>query len=723
MRGKHFIGLQRGLIIVLLCFWGVFHARAQYVFHNDSKVVTIGKSVEYFVDSNREVSIDQVVQEEIQFRRFESNVPNMGLVKYPVWLKVAIKNETSNKVLTLQLAKALLDSVEFFYKPKEGEEYKANKSGEGFPFHDRLIKNHDFVYDLSIEPGKTKTYFLRIESTDKLELPLFLGKKGQIMYTDLTKSIFFGIFFGIIIVMFFYNLFIYFTVKDPTYLYYVIYILVVGLIQGTIEGYTFQFIWPENPFVATRSFYVLTALVNISGLEFVRRFLDTKKSAPILDKVAIGLFVVYSIAILLSIGGSFFLSYKILEGFAGIVSLYMLVTSVKIARKGYRPAKFFIIAWIPLIIGIIVYVLKDVGVLPYNTFTNYSITMGSALEVILLSFALADKINILEGEKRISQADALRVSLENERIIREQNIFLEAKVNERTLELQESNEELAQTLSELQETQSQLIESEKMASLGQLTAGIAHEINNPINFVTSNVNPLKRDIEALIEMVGQMEQFSLSNESVDQKQKKIEELKNDLDYDYLKSEINFLIKGIHEGASRTAEIVKGLRVFSRLDEDDLKKADINEGIDSTLSIVNHLLNENIEIEKNYSGIPMVECYPGKLNQVFLNMMSNAIHAIDSRWNGTKGGKFTISTWNDESNIYVSFKDNGVGMAEEVKRKIFDPFFTTKDVGEGTGLGLSIAYNTIKKHDGSIDTITTLGEGTEFVIALPINHAN
>jgi len=260
-----------------------------------------------------------------------------------------------------------------------------------------------------------------------------------------------------------------------------------------------------------------------------------------------------------------------------------------------------------------------------------------------------------------------------------------------------------------------------MASLGQLTAGIAHEINNPINFVTSNVSPLRRDLDMIVALVDQLEAITLLDISIEEKKQQIQALKDEIDYDYLKTEIDFLIKGIGDGASRTAEIVKGLRVFSRLDEDDLKKADINEGLDSTLVIVNHLLNNSVHIEKNYSGIPMVECFPGKLNQVFLNMMSNAIHAIHSRWQGLPGGKLTLSTWNDEDNVYISIKDNGTGMDETTKRKLFEPFFTTKGVGEGTGLGMSIAYNTIRKHNGYIAITTALGEGTEFIITIPIVH--
>jgi signal transduction histidine kinase len=693
---------------------------SQQVYEKSNSILAIGNSIEYFIDSSGRTTIDEFVNNSPRLTKFNKDVPNLGLVAYPVWLKIGITNKTDVSNLTLEIAQAQLDEIEFYY-PHGPTQYRVNKAGENYMFNSRPVKNHNFVYELDIEPGTTKYFFARIKTSEKLEIPVFLGTKGQIISSDLSKNILFGIFFGIIIVMFFYNLFIYFTVRDPIYLYYVVYILVVGLIQGTIEGYTFQFLWPANPFIASRAFYVLTALVNISGLEFVRRFLHTKARIPKMDKFSILLYAVYGVAIVLAVGGLFNASYMILQGFAGIVSLYMLTVSIVIARQGYRPAKFFIIAWIPLIAGIIIYVLKDVGILGYNTITNYSITIGSSLEVILLSFALADKISILEIEKRSSQEEALKVLQENERIIREQNTLLESMVQERTVELQASNEELVKTLQDLKETETQLVESEKMASLGQLTAGIAHEINNPINFVTSNVSPLRRDVDILLEMVNEIQEVSLKDVSLDQKRIEIESIKEEKDFDYLKIEIENLLQGINDGASRTAEIVKGLRVFSRLDEDDLKKADINEGLDSTIVIINHLLTGSIEVKKNYSGVPMIECFPGKLNQVFLNMMSNSIHALQARWGSESAGVLTLSTWNDEENVYVSIKDNGTGMDENTKKKLFEPFFTTKDVGEGTGLGLSIAYNTIRKHNGSIEVISTEGEGTEFIITIPIQH--
>jgi two-component system NtrC family sensor kinase len=335
--------------------------------------------------------------------------------------------------------------------------------------------------------------------------------------------------------------------------------------------------------------------------------------------------------------------------------------------------------------------------LPYNDITYYALQVGSAAEVALLSFALANKINIYRKEKEESQANLLAISLENEKLVREQNVVLEAKVQERTEELQKSNDNLNTALTTLKEAQAQLVDAEKMASLGQLTAGIAHEINNPINFVTSNIKPLKLDMEDLKALLSKYDMLKESQPSeVHQVLAEIEQFKQEIDIDYLYSEIDTLISGIEDGANRTAEIVRGLRTFSRLDESDLKFVDIHEGINSTLVLLRTNIPDYVTVKKVYGELPKIECLAGKMNQVFLNIINNALKAIEMK--------------------------AGIGMSEKVKEKIFEPFFTTKDVGEGTGLGLSIVFSIIEKHQGKIMVESSPGEGAAFIIHLPVNSA-
>jgi hypothetical protein len=550
-----------------------------------------------------------------------------------------------------------------------------------------------------------------------------LGTLEQVFESALLKDISFGIYIGIILVMILYNSFIFTTVRDRSYLYYVSYLTIVLIAQSSIEGYLFRFILPGNPQLADTLIYITTPLIGFAAIEFCRHFLVSKEYTPRLDKVAYVFYTLYVIQITLALFQKYNISFVMMEATAMTSALYVLCMAIIILLKGSRSAKYFLIAWSVFIACVIVYGLKDFNILPYNNLTNSALLIGSAFEAILLSFALADKINVFKAEKEKSQEETLTALKENERIVREQNVVLELKVNERTGELRESNHELNITLENLKQTQTQLVESEKMASLGQLTAGIAHEINNPINFVTSNINPLKRDIEMVLTALAAIENVSTSELSTADKLKQIKEYKEELDFDYLTTEIRHLIKGINEGATRTAEIVKGLRFFSRLDEDDQKRANINEGLESTIVIANNLLNNKIKIIKEFKGLPKVECYPGKLNQAFLNIISNAVYAIQKRFGDNQGGEITITTNHDKKDVYIRIKDNGTGMDADTQKKIFEPFFTTKDVGEGTGLGMSIAYNIVKKHNGIINVKSSQGEGTEFILQIPINFTD
>ena len=329
------------------------------------------------------------------------------------------------------------------------------------------------------------------------------------------------------------------------------------------------------------------------------------------------------------------------------------------------------------------------------------------------SFNLMTKSLREAMEKSKIQADRLKMQWE---VLNE--TYLELELKSDSLEKQKStiekkNRELRKTMEKLKSTQSQLIDSEKMASLGQLTAGIAHEINNPINYISAGINPLKRDM-ADIESLYKKYKEASTNGFDENKLSDAKEFSDEIESDFLFEEIKSLLEGIEEGASRTREIVIGLRNFSRMDEDAIKTANINEGIDSTLMLLRNKIKNKITIKKEYGQIPPIECYPGKLNQVFMNILNNAADAIKDE------GEIAIRTWGNDDHIFISIKDTGTGMPENVRKRIFEPFYTTKEVGQGTGLGLSISFGIIEKHRGSITVNTNKNDGSEFIIQLPIN---
>lgn len=353
----------------------------------------------------------------------------------------------------------------------------------------------------------------------------------------------------------------------------------------------------------------------------------------------------------------------------------------------------------------------SIEILPpfYKKWWFYLIIAAGAIIFIILLIHLRTK-GLAKMQKILQQKVKERTAeVERQKHEVQEKAILLKQANE---ELNATNEELNTTLDHMKAMQSQLVQSEKMASLGQLTAGIAHEINNPINFVNGSIFPLQRDIDDIINILDQYEHF-IEKQKLKSHFKEVEKLKEELEADFLIDEIHSLLDGIKEGADRTTAIVKGLRNFSRLDEDDMKLANLNEGIESTLLILNNKLKQKVTIKKDLGEIPEIICYPGKINQVFMNIINNACDAIE------KTGTIFIKSEKANEHIIIRIKDNGYGMPQKVKERIFEPFYTTKDVGEGTGLGLSISFGIIENHKGKIEVESEPGKGTEFIISLPL----
>lgn len=405
----------------------------------DNKIQPIGKRT-YFLQDAHFMDIWQVLQPEIQaqFQPYDQETPNFGSIPDAVWLKFTVAKEEEGDFY-LQIGSAFIDSIAL-YTIRDGNVKDVQMTGDNFVFSDRDVKVTTFLLPLNAPTDGVQTYFLRLKTQQPFFFPLRVGTLKAFMEDTHILDFIQGIYFGFMLLIMFYNFFLYFSTKERIYLIYVAYVLSITWFMSTVYQYIFEFTWPDFPIlnqyaVASSAMTMLTATV------FTRNFLNTEKRAPRLHKISMVFIGMGILAIILLLTPLKIQALMLAQVGILLMAVYFLLTGIVVLRQGYRPAKFYLLAWGFLIFGFIAAILETVNVLPVVYYFNY-MQFGSAVEVTLLSFALADRINLYKKQREKAQAEALKAAEEKAEFIQKQNIFLEEKVAERTLELSKTLEQV-----------------------------------------------------------------------------------------------------------------------------------------------------------------------------------------------------------------------------------------------------------------------------------------
>jgi two-component system NtrC family sensor kinase len=703
--------MKTSALFVLALFLTVTSCFSQLISLQNPKEFEVSRGFLFLEDSTQSLKVNDVIGQNRtnQFRPVEQNTKKKETIDV-YWLRFSVKNETNFD------QEWIFDFenwgyVDFYYQGNA--QFLLKKTGHLYPYQKRdyPVANKSYI-ELPIKAGEIKECIVRLEyqqSFSKIPQDLRFSVAPRTWIDDentLTGKVIFT-FLGIFAVMFLYNLFIFIVTRQKSYAYYLFVLICAFYFTSNNSGYIISMFGSIDilPIIVSKFEYFGTNVAGIAYLLFVQSLMQTQHRYPKWHRFLNALIIVNVIISVL-----FFVVFKVAFVLSLITSSIVLIALISLIIRcindKYPSAIYFLIGYLANLAGVFCLMSVLAGILPKNDFTyTYSLPAGLTVEIVLFSFALANVINTLRKDNEEKQRRNIQQLLENQQLQTKVNRELEQKVNERTAELDLS-------LKRLKATQNQLLLKEKLASLGELTAGIAHEIQNPLNFVNnfSEIN---------IELIKELQEERNKKDGT-----RDEELENELLNDLANNETKINYHGM-----RASSIVKGMLEHSRTNTGERQLTDFNGLTSEYLNMTYQGLKArdksfNIEIITDFDPqLPKIEIVQQDIGRFFLNLYNNAFYATQEK--STQLGndyqpKIWVITRLVNTHAELRIRDNGTGISGEIINKIFQPFFTTKPTGIGTGLGLSISYDIITKgHNGELTVESTLGEYTEFVARIPL----
>ena len=651
--------------LLLLLIGSPSFGQAPYVLTDTAAIHRIDKFVEVFVDTANEAGVDDVLAGEFQ-SRFQKSQGNLtfGYLKSTIWLKITTRASSSETTWYLEIPAPFLEYVDFYQQQDSGWHHAT--AGYYRAHHLRDVSHTSHVLPLKFGSDGISTVYIKIDGSSPKTFPLNVIEKENFIEKTRSEDLWYGVFFGILFVMFFYNLFLFFTLKQSNYLLYICTIVCTFIIFSSATGYAGKFLWPESPIM---NFYGgrLSLGVFVTFLSiFAIRFLEVKQYSKAMYYALLLLIPLALIAIVLvatetlSSAGNNLIS---------VTTVLLLTTGIVCRVKGNKNADYFIAAWTIYLIGGLLLTLRNSGVFDFNFWTTHFVEIGAALETILIAFALGDRYRRLKREKEAAQALAIQLQQEN-------TLKLEASVRERTEQLYSANEELKSTL-ETNKRQTKIIE-DKNAELDAFFYRISHDLKGPI-----------------ASLLGLSELAKM-------------EVKDEPARGYLEKQ--------HSQVERLNNIITGLINLTQLNHADLGKQDIefNTMIEECIGSFQGMPNfTNITFRKLVDANIHFQTEWTLLNAIIQNLIENAI-----KYSRRQSPYVEIRVRPENSHIILEVEDNGQGIAQEHQTKIFEMFFRATPNASGRGLGLYILKRSVDKLKGTIEIKSEPGAGSTFTVRLP-----
>jgi two-component system NtrC family sensor kinase len=674
------------------------------VITDDQGEYPLGPHLEILEDATHRLGIADVSspRESSRFTPSTKDVPSFGFSTSAYWVRVSLERETrSESMWMLEFGYAPMQWIDVYLV--EGQRVLQHAAGGlGVSIDKRPYAHHKHIFKLDIQRDRAVDLYVRVEGESSKSIPLRLYRADVFAQKSGIEITMLSIYAGIILALFLYNCFILITLRDISYLYYISFLASSLFCIASLFGLSQPLITPDNPAVGLRFIPVSVGLMGLFALQFTICFLSTKTTLP---RFHVFLRILFFIAFVVSLIPAF-AGYHVSIICAALLALVcpfaLIACGILSVRQGNRSANYFLFAWFSLCFGALMQGLRAFGILPSTVLVEYSANIGSAAEAILLSVALAARMRTMKEDKeraQTAQLQAQKESLQNKQIaldtVQKYSVKLEEEVKIRTRELVE--------------TQQKLIASEKMAALGIFTAGMAHEINNPANFVSVSVQNASAQLAELRAFVKDLLADDPDPEIVQAFDTRFARLE--------KSTTTAI-----EGVGRIERVVKNLRANHPEGDVGVQPADVVATLESAWQVLSSSLKVPVTCVTDFKARPSVVCAVADLQQVFLALLGNAVHAIEDARREGHEGRIGLSSSVSGEQLVLTVEDNGAGIAPEVIDKIFDPFFTTKTVGRGAGLGLSMARDVINRHNGTIAVTSVVGEGAVFTLRLPLEHA-